>query len=137
MLRSVGCTLSVLSQRLAVCRLPPGEAVPEWLYEESFFSVTRTEEELSVVLPEVSVPAGWSAERGWRCLKVRGPLDFGLTGILASLSAPLAEAEIPIFAVSTYNTDYILVRASDLGQAVTVLSRCGHVVEGWAATNEA
>ena len=121
-------TLSVLPQRLAVCRLDPGEAIPGWLSQHNFWSVTRTDEELSVVLPEESVRAGWKAEKGWRCFKVHGPLDFSLAGVLASLSAPLAEAGIGIFAISTYDTDYILVLDKDLDKAKNVLSQSGHIV---------
>lgn len=121
--------LSVLPQRLAVCRLDSQDAIPDWLAEEDFWSVTRTDEELSVVLPEASAPATWRAEKGWRCLKVRGPLDFSLTGVLASLASPLAEAGISIFAISTYDSDYILVRDRDLEQAKEVLSDAGHAIE--------
>jgi hypothetical protein len=79
-----------------------------------------------VVLPEQVVPGHWKAERGWRCLKVLGPLDFDLIGILASLAVPLAEAGVSIFAVSTYSTDYILLREKDLEKAKRVLTRNGH-----------
>ena len=79
-----------------------------------------------MVLPEGNVPAQWVAERGWRCLKVLGSLDFDLTGILASLAVPLAEAGVSIFAVSTYDTDYILLREKDLEKARRVLTRYGH-----------
>ncbi len=120
-------SLSVLPQRFAICQLDPEYAIPDWLSQHSFWSVTRTDEELSIVLPEESVPPGWEAEKGWRCLKVLGPLDFSLTGILASLSAPLAEAGISIFAISTYDTDYLLVREWDLDKARSVLSESGHV----------
>ena len=121
--------LSVLPQRLAVCRLDPDEMIPDWVRQCDFWSVTRTDEELSVVLPEASVPRAWKTEEGWRCLKVHGPLDFSLTGVLASLASPLAEAGISIFAISTYDSDYILVRDKDLERAETVLSAYGHVIE--------
>lgn len=122
-------SLRVLPQTLAVCRLDASEAVPAWLSSCSFWSVTRTEDELSVVLPEEDAPSTWRAERGWRCLKVQGPLDFGLVGVLSSLTAPLADANISIFVLSTYDTDYLLVRAADLHKACRVLSACGHAVE--------
>jgi hypothetical protein len=118
--------LSVLPQRLAVCRLDPDETIPDWLAECDFWSVTRTDEEMSVVLPEKRVPATWQAARGWRCLKVHGPLDFSMTGVLSSLASPLAEAKISIFAISTYDSDYVLVRDEDLDRARDVLSACGH-----------
>ena len=123
-----GLTLHLVPGRLAVCRLAPDAPVPEQPADAGFWSVTRTNEELSIVLPEEDVPAECRAETGWRCLKVQGPLDFGLTGILASLAAPLAEAGVSIFAVSTYDTDYVLVKESDLEQARQALSASGHHV---------
>jgi hypothetical protein len=118
-------SLSLLPGRLAVCRLGPNEAIPQWVFSTSFWSVTRTDEELSLILPEELVPSGWKAEKGWRCLKVLGPLDFSITGIIASLSTPLARAGIPIFTISTYDTDYLLVRSGDVDRAKEVLSEHG------------
>jgi hypothetical protein len=119
-------TLAVLPGTYAVCRLDGGAAVPGWATSGSFFSVTRTSDELSVVCEQGAVPQGVLCEGGWRCLKVQGPLDFGLTGILASLAVPRAEAGISIFALSTYDTDYIMVKAAGLERAVAVLSGSGH-----------
>jgi hypothetical protein len=102
--------------------------MPSALAASRFWSVTRTDQELSVVLPEVNVPPGWQAERGWRCLAVQGPLDFRQVGVLASLSVPLAEAGISIFALSTYDTDYLLLRDADLECARVALARHGHVI---------
>ena len=121
-------SLSILPQRLAICRLFPDEPIPEFLAHSQFWSVTRTRDELSVILPEEIVPADWKAETGWRCLKVLGPLDFGLTSILASIAVPLSHAGISIFALSTYDTDYLLVRENDLEKAKQVLLASGHVV---------
>ena len=121
-------SLTVLPGRLAVCRIPPDEPIPDCPVGARFWSVTRTEEELSVVTPEDQVPAGWKAETGWRGLKVQGPLDFSLTGILASITAPLAEAGVSIFAISTFDTDYILIREDDLEKAKRVLQTGGHKV---------
>ncbi len=123
---SKGLSLTILPERLAICRLPPEEALPERPPHARFWSVTHTEEELSIVLPEEYAPAGSRAETGWRGLKVQGPLDFDLTGILASLAAPLAEASVSIFAISTYNTDYILVKENDLEKAKQALRASGH-----------
>ncbi|WP_343714309.1 ACT domain-containing protein [Inquilinus sp.] len=117
-------TLSLLPEILAVARLPAGAALPGWVdWSDPFVTVSRTGDELSVVCPEARVPADAQAERGWRGLKVEGPLDFALTGILARLAAPLAEAGISIFAISTFDTDYLLVRAGDLDAAIAVLQR--------------
>ena len=107
-------TIQVLDQRLAICRLAGDAAVPDWCPKGSFVSITRTPDELSLVCEEVLVPEELDAERNWRALKVKGPLDFSLTGILASLITPLAKAGIPVFAISTYDTDYILVKNKNL-----------------------
>jgi hypothetical protein len=120
--------LEVLPDRLAVCRLPPGETVPSWALESRFFSVTRTERELSIVCAEARVPSGTQAERGFRALEVQGSLDFSLIGILTSLLDPLAEAGISVFAVSTYDTDYMLVRQEALARAIAALRGASHRV---------
>ena len=114
--------------RLAVCRLDPQAAVPDWALSGDFSSITRTTDELSIVCSEAGVPEGVLCERGWAGLKVEGPLDFSLTGVLASLAQPLAEAGLSIFAVSTYDTDYLLVKAGDLDRAVVVLAEAEHTV---------
>src|SRR4051812_18016096 len=111
-----GLEVVVLSERLAVCRLDAGAEVPPWAWAGAgagagaFVSVTRTRDELSVVAAEADVPEGVQAERGWRALRVAGTLDFGLVGVLASLCVPLAGAGVPVFAVSTFDTDYLLVQ---------------------------
>lgn len=116
--------LSLLDDRLAVCRLAPDAALPSWLaWRGDLVSVTRTGKELSVVCPQGAVPSDVAAERDWRAFEVEGPLDFALTGVLAGLATPLAEAGIGIFVLSTYDTDYLLVRAADLQRAQAVLSR--------------
>jgi len=110
---------------LAVARLAPDAEVPGWA-NGPLTSITRTAEELSIVCAEKNVPGETTAERGWRALSVAGPLDFELTGVLASLTGPLAAAGIPVFGISTYDTDYLLVRATDLPAAVDVLLAAGH-----------
>ncbi len=119
-------TLTILPERLAICRLPLDAPIPDRPPQASLWSVTRTAEELSIVLPEDCVPEGSRSEIGWRGLMVQGPLDLDLTGVLASLAAPLAEAGVSIFAISTYNTDYLLVRQDDLEKAKRVLRASGH-----------
>lgn len=118
--------LSILNDHLAVCQLPAGSPIPAWALNGEFFSVTRTAEELSIVCPEGKVPAGSKAERGWRALQVVGPLEFGLTGILAGIAGVLANAGISIFAVSTYDTDFILVKSAVLDEAVRALKAAGY-----------
>lgn len=124
----VALRLRVLAERLAVCRLDPGAGIPAWSTGAGFFSVTRAPGELSVVCPEGDVPVGVECERGWRALGVEGPLDFSMVGVLASLTAPLAEAGVSIFAVSTHDTDYVLVREGSLETAVAALRGAGHEV---------
>lgn len=115
-------TLQLSPSQLAVVRLDVSSPIPVWAIEaKEFFSITRTKDELSIVCPESKVPTGVKVEKGWRYFKVKGPLDFGLTGILSSLASPLAEAKISIFAISTYDTDYILIKKEYLEKAVKVL----------------
>jgi uncharacterized protein len=120
--------LSILPYKLAICRLDPGAPLPEELFQLPFWSVTSTGDEISIILPEENVPAGCKSEKHWSCLKVPGPLDFGLTGILASLTSPLADAGIPVFALSTFETDYLLVKDSDLEETIIVLRNQGHLI---------
>ena len=130
-------TLYVVSGSYAICRLGAGDRLPRWTTQGAFSSVTRTPEELSVVCEVGVVPDGVQAERGWRALAVRGPLDFSLTGVLAGLAGPLASAAISIFAVSTYDTDYVLVRERDLARAVVAIREAGHSVsEGESAASQ-
>jgi hypothetical protein len=124
----VRLTLTVLNESFAVCRLDPASAVPDWAYTRPFSSVTRTPDEISVVCPQDAVPVGVTVEKDWRCMAVSGPLEFNLVGVLASLLDPLAEAEISIFVISTYDTDYLMVKERNLEQAVHTLSRAGHLV---------
>ena len=121
-------TLELLTGSYAVVRLDAGEPLPAWASGGPFVSVTRTDAELSVVCPQAAVPAAARAERGWRCLRVRGPLGFGMTGILASLAGPLASSGVSIFVVSTYDTDYLMVQERDLDRGVDALARAGHTV---------
>jgi hypothetical protein len=121
-------TLTVLPERLAVCRLPAGATAARPPARTGFWSLTQTARETSLVVAEALVDPSWRAERGWRALEVDGPLDFALTGILAGIAAPLAAARVPIFAVSTFDTDYVLVRHDDLERAVSALEGAGHVV---------
>lgn len=118
--------LSVLAERLAVCRMnPTAEQLPVGVTMGSFCSITRTMDELSVICPEGDVPDGIMCERGWRALKLEGSFDFSLSGILVSVAGSLAEAGVSIFAVSTYDTDYVLVKEEQLDVAA---SEQGHDV---------
>jgi len=119
--------LILLSPSLAVCRLAPGAEIPTWvLQQRSLLSITYTDDELSIVCLAQVVPAGIRSEKDWRAIKVQGPLDFSLTGILSSLATPLAAASIPIFAISTFDTDYVLVKEQDVERAIVALKHQGH-----------
>jgi hypothetical protein len=121
--------LSLLPEILAICQLPKDARIPDWLLASTFYSITKTAEELSVVCPQTNVPEGIKRDEGWRCLKVEGPLDFATTGILASLTMPLAKEGISVFAMSTYKTDYLLVKERHLEKAVQILSQNGHRIQ--------
>lgn len=121
-------TLLHVAGTFAVCKLPAGAALPPWATAGDFFAVTRTADEVSVVCPQSAVPDGVVAERDWRCLRVAGAMPFTLVGVLASLTAPLARAGVSVFAVSTFDTDYLLVKAADLATAVAALRAAGHRV---------
>lgn len=123
-------TLSIIPGRYAVCRLDADAQIPPDVLQNPFFAVTRTRDELSILLPEEDAAPGWQAEKGWRIIKVLGPLDFSLTGILVSIAAPLAEAGISIFAISTFDTDYILVKETVLPQAAETLQASGFHIYG-------
>jgi len=120
--------LTILPERLAIARLEPDSAVPEWAASPGFCAVTRTPDELSIVCEEASVPRGVTDERGWRALKIVGPLGFDEVGVLLSLAAPLAEAGVSVFVISTYETDYVLVRDGQLEAAISALTERGHTL---------
>jgi uncharacterized protein len=121
-------TLDILPGSYAICRLAAASPLPRWAAGGAFSSIVHTPQELSIVCASDQVPEDVQAERAYRGLVVRGPLDFGLVGIVAALSTALASASISIFVVSTYDTDYLFVRARDLDRAVAVLRDAGHRV---------
>jgi hypothetical protein len=118
-------TLRLLPGTYAVCRLPPETPDPEWARGE-FVSITRTREELSVVCEQNCVPEGMKRQGDFACLVVAGPLDFALTGVIASLAGPLADAGISIFPLGTFDTDYLFVRRNEMERAVAALQSAGH-----------
>jgi hypothetical protein len=127
----------VLVERLAVCRFASDARIPAWALEGGFLSVVRTRDELSIVCSEDvctadRMPDGAPTERGWLALKLEGPFPFSMTGVLASFLQPLAEAQIPIFAISTFDTDYVLIKRENLEQAVAALGAAGHEKIGQA-----
>ncbi len=117
-------SLEWVSGRFAVCRLGADEAVPDWALAsgtQGLLSITRTDRELSIVADEDRVPVSTRAERGWVALRVGGTLDFGLVGVLSMLTGALAAAGVSVFAVSTYDTDILLFKATDSERALEAL----------------
>lgn len=117
---------SRVSGSFAICRLAPNAAVPNWALRGAFFSVTSSVDELSIVCPEAQVPKEIQHENDWACLKLEGPFQFSETGILTSFVQPLSDRAIPIFAVSTFDTDYVLVKHAWVEKAVEALKDAGH-----------
>ena len=110
----------------AVVRLAPDARVPDWAHEGHFTSVTRTGDELSIVCPAGNLPAGVPSPHRWICLKLEGPFSFSQTGVLLSFIEPLSTNWIPIFAMSTYDTDYVLVQEEFAGASIHILREAGH-----------
>jgi uncharacterized protein len=123
--------LSLLEGRYVVLQLEPNASIPAWALGGEFFSVSKTGEELSIVCLESNLPTNLPdlrLERDWACLKLQGPFEFSLTGILLSVLEPLAQVNVGIFALSTFNTDYVLVKAENLERAIAALEGAGHRV---------
>jgi hypothetical protein len=120
--------LTLLPERFAISRLAADAPVPAWATEGSFFSVTRTGDELSVVCELGRVPVGVQSQPGWRVFKVHGPFVLTEIGVLSALATPLAEAKLSLFAISTFDTDYLLVASETLSAAVAALEHAGHKI---------
>ena len=118
--------LEVIVGEFSVAKLSANSAIPSWAVASPIFSITRSTDELSIICGSSLVPMEIEAEHGWACIKVVGPLDFALTGVLAALAGPLARAKISIFALSTFDTDFILVKRGALDAARSVLRAAGH-----------
>jgi len=121
--------LVVLPHRLAVCRLRPEDPLPAWATGGEFCSITRTADELSIICSQDLVPAETRCEREWRCLRVAGAMPFELVGVVAGLTAPLAAAGLGVFVLSTFDTDYLLVKQPQWAAALEVLGRQGYTIE--------
>jgi uncharacterized protein len=122
-------TLTPIPGSFAICQLAPDTPLPAWATRGALWSVTRSPTEVSIVCDASGVPPGVRAQLTWRALMIQGPLALDLTGVLASLASPLAAAGIPLFAVSTYDTDYVLVPEADVERAVVVLRHAGHQID--------
>ena len=121
-------SLTILSETFAIHQLPANAPVPEIVSDSRFYAVFRTDEELSLILPSHIRVISDRVDSGWSCFKVDGELDFGLVGILADLAAVFAEAQIPIFALSSFNTDYLLVKQEKVALAQAALLSAGYQV---------
>lgn len=121
-------TLTVLADRYAICRFDPEAPLPAWAMQGEFSCITRTRDELSIVCAEKYFPPDVRCDGGWRTFKFEGPLDFALTGIVASVAEPLADAGVSIFPIATHDTDYVLVKEIQLDLAVRALNAYGHAV---------
>ena len=121
-------TLIMVADTFAICRLGSDASIPPWATTGEFFSITRTADELSVVCRQDDVPHGIRCERGWRCLRVAGTMPFSVVGVLSSLTVPLAEVGISVFAISTFDTDYLLVKEDHIDKAITALQQVGHSI---------
>jgi uncharacterized protein len=127
--------LTVLPESFAVCRFDRGDSVPPWAPRSSsaaLNSITRTGDELSIIVVDSAAPRNVRCEREWRVFKVRGPLPFDLVGIIAGLSGTLANAGISIFALSTFETDYVMVKQGNLGRAERALREAGYPFVKWS-----
>ena len=126
----LGRSFTLLPERFCIQRLPAGEQLDLGrLGQASWWSITRTRDEVSVVAPEGLDLGATEREPGWSCLKLEGPLDLGMVGVLAGISHVLAEAGVSIFSVSTFDTDYVLLRSVDLERALAALRTAGALVK--------
>jgi hypothetical protein len=125
--RNLNLKLSVLEGFYTVHRFSSDHDIPEQIYESEFYSISKSEDELSIVCNSSILLDSERSETGWSCIKVSGPLDFSLTGVLADISAVLAKAEISIFAISTFDTDYILIKSQNLPSAGKALLSSGYI----------
>jgi len=121
--------LVLLPDRYAICRLEPGDSLPPWINREGFVSITHTTEELSIICQEALVPPGIQCQAGLHILKFKGIFEFSQTGVLASVALPLAEAGVSLLAISTYDTDYVLIQSEQLKQAIQWLQEAGHTFQ--------
>jgi|SRR6267142_6436896 len=125
--------LTLLPEHFAISQLAADAPLPQWATQGSFFSVTRTGDELSIVSELARVPAGVHSQPAWRILKVHGPFALSEIGVLSALAAPLVKAKISLFALSTFGTDYLLVTAETLSAAINALSQAGNTIHRSAA----
>jgi len=122
-------TLLVLPEKFGICHFNKNSQIPDWAMESKFYYIGRTDDELSIICQQEKIPGGVLAETNWRAFKIQGPLGFTLTGIVSSISKPLADAKISILYVSTYETDYIFVEEKNLKRAKEILKNSFNLKE--------
>jgi len=122
-------TFMILQETFVICRLDKDAPIPDWAVQGNLYSVTRTKDELSIVCPLINVPKGIVCNQGWSCLKFKGPLDLSLTGIISSIASTLERENISLFSISTYDTDYVMVKEKNLEQAIFALTKAGQRIE--------
>ena len=122
-------TLIILRETFAICRLDKDAPIPDWAFQSGLFSITRTKDELSIVCLQINVPKGIVCNEGWSCLKVKGPLDLSSTGIISSIAETLERENISLFSISTYDTDYVMVKEKDLERAIFALTEAGQKLQ--------
>ncbi|MCP4607168.1 MAG: ACT domain-containing protein [Planctomycetes bacterium] len=120
--------LSLLKDKYGICTLSNTDQIPEWALKASLVSITRTKKELTIVCPQDVIPSQCKCDLNWRCFRVDGSFDLNQIGVISSISEPLAEAEISIYVISTYVTDYFLVQSEKIEQTISILSGCGHSI---------
>jgi hypothetical protein len=121
--------IDLLDETFAICRLDPSTSIPKWADSLPFCSVSRSEAELSIICPDVAVPADVGASRGWRAFRLRGPFALDETGVLVSVANPLAAIGLSVMAIATYDTDYLLVNGNSTDAAIRAMREAGHSVE--------
>jgi len=129
-LSSLTPDMILLKDTYAIYKFKSSSKTPRWIENSEFYSVTKTKDELSIVCKqmEVKLPIGGVADTNWRMIKIAGPLDLSLTGIIAEISGVLAESAVPVFTISTYHTDYFMVKEENLDKAITVLKESGYKI---------
>ena len=122
--------LNPLKGNYAICKLEADVSSPQWASGGEFHSITRTAHELSIICLHEQIPEQVACQPGWRALKIEGPFDFDEIGVLAAITAPLADARISLLTISTFDTDYIFIQEGNYPQALQILEAAGHKIEG-------
>lgn len=117
----------ILEDLYSICKLPPNDDIPDWMNINKFYSVTKTDEELSILCVQQNIPNDIECEKDWKVLKINSKLDFSLVGVISQISKLLAENSISIFVISTFDTDYICIKEKDLLKSIEILKQAGNI----------